>query len=54
MPQVTLTVKRIFLNCDSFRQTRLKYYLSRKLKYLFKNSKPEDFLSFLKKLFSKI
>ena len=54
--QGTLTVKYILLNCNSFRHTHPKYYQTISLKDLFKNTKPEDILSFLKEtyLFIKI
>ena len=54
--KVLLTVKLILLNCNSFRQTRPKYNQTSTLKDFFKNTKPEDILSFLfkKNLFIKI
>ena len=41
-------IKHILLSCDNFRQTHQKYYQTSNLKDLFKNTKPEDNLSFLK------
>ena len=38
------------IHCDSFRRTRPKYFQTSNLKDIFKNIKPEDILSFLKKL----
>ncbi len=48
--KVPLTVKHIFINCDRFRQICPKYYQTNNLKDLFKNSKPEEILSFLKEI----
>ena len=48
MCKVPFTIKHIFLNCESFRQTCPKYYLTGNLEDLFKNTKPVDILSFLK------
>ena len=47
MNKVPLTVKHILINCDKFRQIRPKYYQTSNLKDLFKNTKPEEILSFL-------
>ena len=46
--EVSLIVKYILLNCDSFRQTHPKYYPTSNLKDLFKGTKLEDTLSFPK------
>ena len=48
--KVPLTVKRILINCDRFRQIRPKHNQTNNLKNLFKNSKPEEILSFLKEI----
>ena len=48
--KVPLTVKHILINCDSFSQICPKHYQTNNLKDLFKNSKPEEILSFLKSL----
>ena len=42
-------IKYILFNCDSFRQTHPEYFQTNNLKDLFKNIKPGDILSFLKK-----
>ena len=44
------------MNCNRFRQIRPKHYKTNNLKDLFKNSKPEEILSFQKEtnLFIKI
>ena len=54
--KVPLTVKHILINCDKFRWIRPKHYQTNNLKNIFKNSKPEEILSFLKEtnLFIKI
>ena len=56
MCKIPLTIKHDLLNCDSFRQTCPKYYQTSNIKVLFKNTKSEDILSFLKNtnLFTKI
>ena len=48
--KVLLPVKHILINCDRFRQIRPKHYQTNNLKNLFKNSKPEEILSFLKEI----
>ena len=48
--KVPLTVKHILINCDRFRRIRPKHYQTNNLKNLFKNSKPEEILSFLKEI----
>ena len=48
--KVPLTVKHILINCDRFRQIRPKDYQTNNLKDIFKNSKPEEMLSFLKEI----
>ena len=50
MCKIPLTVKHILINCDSFRQICPKHYQKNNLKNLFKNSKPEEILSFLKEI----
>ena len=45
-----LLVKHILINCDSFCQIHPKHYQTNNLKNLFKNSKPEEILSFLKEI----
>ena len=45
-----LRVKHILINCDRFSQIRPKHYQTNNLKNLFKNSKPEEILSFLKEI----
>ena len=49
MGKAPFTVKYILLNCDSFRQTHLKYYLTSSLKDFFLNSTPGEILGFLLK-----
>ena len=48
--KVPLTVKYILINCDRFSQICPKHYQTNNLKNLFKNSKPEEILSFLKEI----
>ena len=48
--KVPLTIKRILINCDSFSQIRPKHYQTNNLKNLFKNSKLEEILGFLKEI----
>ena len=48
--KVPLTVKHILINCDWFRRICPKHYQTNNLKNLFKNSKPEENLSFLKEI----
>ena len=48
--KVPLTVKHILINCDRFRQICPKHYQMNNLNDLFKNSKPEEILSFLKEI----
>ena len=48
--KVPPTVKHILINCDRFRQIHPKHYQTNNLKNLFKNSKPEEILSFLKEI----
>ena len=48
--KVPHAVKHILINCDRFRRIRLKHYHTNNLKNLFKNSKPEEILSFLKEI----
>ena len=48
--KVPLTVKHILINCDRFRRIHPKHYQINNLKNLFKNSKPEEILSFLKEI----
>ena len=48
--KVPLTVKHILINCDRFRWICPKHYQTNNLKNLFKNSKPEEILSFLKEI----
>ena len=48
MCKVPLTVKHILINGDRFRQSRSKYDQTNNLKDFFKNTKPEEILSFLK------
>ena len=48
--KLPLTVKHILINFDRFRQIHPKYYQTNNLKNLFKNSKPEKILSFLKEI----
>ena len=48
--KVPLTVKHILINSDSFSQIRPKHYQTNNLKNLFKNSIPEEILSFLKEI----
>ena len=45
-----LTLKDILINCNMFRQIRPKYYQTSNLKDLFKNTKPEEILCFLKEI----
>ena len=46
--QSILHVKHILINCDRFRQIFPKYYQTSYLKDHFKNTRPEENLSFLK------
>ena len=48
--KVPLTVKHILINCVRFIQIYPKHYQTNNLKNLFKNSKPEEILSFLKEI----
>ena len=48
--KVSLTVKHILINCDRLRQICPKHYQTNNLKDVFKNSKPEEILSFLKEI----
>ena len=48
--KLPLTVKHILINCVRFRQICPKHYQTNNLKNLFKNSKPEEILSFLKEI----
>ena len=48
--KVPLTVKHILINCDRVRQICQKHYQTNNLKSLFKNSEPEEILSFLKEI----
>ena len=54
--KVPLTIQHILVNRDGFRRTYPKYYQTGNLKYLFKNTKPEKILNFLKEtnFFTKI
>ena len=48
--KVPLIVKHTLINCDRFRRICPKHYQTNNLKNLFKNSKPEEILSFLKEI----
>ena len=52
--KIPLTVKHILINCDSFSQICPKHCQINNLKNLFKNSKPEEILSFLKSLYQNL
>ena len=54
--KLPLTVKHILINCERFKRICPKHYQTNNLKDLFKNSKPEEILSFLNEtnLFIKI
>ena len=47
--KVQLTTKHILLNCNNLKHIRTKYYQTRNLRDIFKNTNPENIFNFLKK-----